>query len=161
MILAAFVLRGTTLLRFFDMSSSAIDPATIQAYRETHFCVEGDTPMMLLVGQRNGALAALHEATSVESSTFVTAWNPYSRKCDDETNAKRQEALAHELRQRSLKFVDGVGRHPSEQWGEPSFLVLGISLEAAKRLGDQYEQNAIVCRGASTGAAAVLAKVQA
>jgi glycine/D-amino acid oxidase-like deaminating enzyme len=131
----------------FISTASAIDPSTIQAYRETHFCVEGETPMTLLVGERNEALAALHEASGVESSAFVTAWNPFSQQCDDETNANRQQALADELIVLGLRFVQGVGRHPSCTWAEPSFLVLGISLAAAKELGRGYEQNAIVWNG--------------
>jgi hypothetical protein len=42
-------------------------------------------------------------------------------------------------------ILDGFGQDPAGQWdGEDSFLVLGISLEAAKKLGSQFEQNAIV-----------------
>jgi len=44
-----------------------------------------------------------------------------------------------------LKFLDGFGQDPAGKWTEEeSFLVLGISLEAAKKLGNQFEQNAIV-----------------
>ena len=127
---------------------SNIDAATIQAYRETHFCVESGPPITLQVGQKNEALAALHGDKGVASSAFITAWNPYSKRCSDEDNAKRKDVLSHELRQLGLKFVDGLGQHPTDQWGEPSFLVLGISLEAAKALGERYEQNAIVWCGA-------------
>ncbi|WP_321891993.1 DUF3293 domain-containing protein [Paraburkholderia tropica] len=130
-------------------SSSSIDPTTIRAYRETHFCVEGDMPFTLQIGQKSAALAALHRKSGVESSAFVTAWNPYSRQCDDETNAALQKQLVEELISRSLSFVNGVGRHPASEWTEASVLVLGISLEAAKRLGMHYEQNAIVWCGAN------------
>lgn len=129
-------------------TTSKIDPATIQAYRGTHFCVESDPPITLLVGQRNEALPTLHQVAGAASSAFLTAWNPYSRKCNDETNANLQKALADELRVRSLHFVPGVGRHPSSEWAEPSFRVLGISLEAAKELGNRHGQNAIVWCGA-------------
>ncbi len=65
---------------------SVIDPATVQAYRETHYCVRGPSPLVLRIGQ-----------------------------------------------------------HPSNSWaGEESFLVFGVSLEAAKALGRRFEQNAIV-----------------
>ncbi|MBY4728612.1 DUF3293 domain-containing protein [Burkholderia sp. AU33647] len=104
--------------------------------------------MTLRVGQRSKALAALHEAAGVKSSAFLTAWNPYSRKCDDETNAERQKKLTNELTALGLPYFDGVGRHPSSDWAEPSLLVSGISVEAAKRLGMQYEQNAIIWCGA-------------
>ena len=48
----------------------------------------------------------------------------------------------------SLEFVAGIGQHPSNQWpGEPSYLVFGLTLEAAKTLGTRLEQNAIVWNG--------------
>ncbi|MFP3801160.1 DUF3293 domain-containing protein [Paraburkholderia sp. SIMBA_027] len=128
--------------------TSVIDPAIIQAYRETHFCVEGDAPLTLRIGEKNETLSALHKASGATSSAFVTAWNPYSRRCDDETNADLQKKLIDELTTRSLCFVNGVGRHPASDWAEPSLLVLRISLEAAKELGNRYEQNAIVWCGA-------------
>lgn len=98
---------------------------------------------------RNPSLVVLHEAAHAESSAFSTACNPFSDACDDATNAQRQDALAQELTQLSLRFFDGIGQHPSNAWpGEPSFLVLGISLESARGLGERYEQNAIVWAGA-------------
>ncbi len=57
--------------------------------------------------------------------------------------------FGEELRLRSLLFIEGVGQHPSNRWPpEPSFLVLDLSLEAAKALGSRHEQNAIVWCGA-------------
>jgi len=129
-------------------NSSSIDPVTIQAYRETHYIVESETPVTLRVGERNVALAALHKEAGVESSAFVTAWNPFSQKHDDDLNARRQEALADDLARLGVTVMDGEGKHPVDGWGEPSFLVLGISLEAAKELGARNEQNAIVWAGA-------------
>lgn len=130
-------------------SASSIDPDTIKAYLETHYCVEGGLPTTLRVGVQNSSLLILHEAAHVESSAFITACNPFSHACDDATNAQRQDALAQELTHLGLRFVDGIGEHPSNEWpGEPSFLVLGISLEAAKDFGERYEQNAIVWAGA-------------
>lgn len=128
---------------------TVIDKDTIKAYHETHYRVEGDVCMTLLVGMQNASLAALHEAAHVESSAFITACNPFSQACDDETNARYQEALACELTGLGVRFIDGIGQHPSGEWpGEPSFLALGLSLEAAKKLGSQYEQNAIIWIGA-------------
>lgn len=104
--------------------------------------------MTLLVGKPNAALAALHEVTHVESSAFITACNPFSKPFDAAANTQRQAALANELTHLGVKFIDGIGQHPSGEWpGEPSFLVLGISLAAAKELGARYEQNAIVWAG--------------
>lgn len=73
---------------------------------------------------------------------------PFSRSLDAPSNQLRQEDLAAELRHRSLAYLSGEGRHPSNGWpAEPSFLVLGLALEAAKSLGRRHEQNAIVWSG--------------
>jgi hypothetical protein len=124
-----------------------IDADTVKAYLETYYHVEGDAPMTLIVGTPNAALAALHKAAQVESSAFITAWNPFSQPHNDEANARRQEALANELTQLGVRFIDGIGKHPASEWAEPSFLALGLSLETAKELGTRYEQSAIVWAG--------------
>ena len=129
-------------------SDSVIDRDTVQAYLETDYRVLGDPVFTLNVGHESPALAALHKAHRVESSAFITACNPFSQSLDVPANEGRQKALAGELKFRSLPFVDGAGQHPSNQWpAEPSFLVLGVSREAAKALGVRHGQNAIVWCG--------------
>lgn len=129
-------------------SDSTIDPATHQAYLETHYLVFGDTPLTLQVGIANPGLTTLYKTHRVESCAFITACNPWSQSLDAAANAQRQATLAAELRHRSLTFVEGIGQHPSSQRpGEASFLVWGLSLEAAKALGHKHEQNAIVWCG--------------
>lgn len=131
--------------------NSAIDRDTLRAYEDTHYRVLGDTPATLRIGFPNPALAELHRAFSVDCSAFVTAANPFSTLIDAEANALRQAALADELRREGLRFIEGIGEHPLGQWlGEPSFLVLGLPLDAAKQLGARQGQNAIVWCGANT-----------
>lgn len=131
-------------------SDSSIPRDTIQAYLETHYRVHGDTPTTLKIDESNPALAMLHAAHRVECSAFITACNPFSQDSSDELNAARQKVLADELQQRGLRYIDGIGQHPSNNWpGEASFLVFGLSLEAAKALGTQSGQNAIVWSGAN------------
>ncbi|MFD1558426.1 DUF3293 domain-containing protein [Paraburkholderia silviterrae] len=130
-------------------SDSNIARDTIQAYLETHYEVLGEMPATLQIGQFNPALATLHDARHVACSAFVTACNPLSRRLDPQANAARQEALAHELAALGLTCIEGVGKHPSNQWpGEASFLVLGVTLDAARALGEKHGQNAIVWCGA-------------
>jgi hypothetical protein len=70
------------------------------------------------------------------SRCFITACNPQSQELGPARNQRRQEEFPKELRQRSLKYLAGVGHHPNGGWpGEPSFLILGLELEAAKSLG--------------------------
>ena len=130
-------------------SSSVVIPSTVQAYRETDYRVHGKTPLTLKVGIASPALAELHKAAGVTTSAFITACNPLSHMLDDTANAQRQSALTNKLEQHSLNFIDGIGQHPTNnEWpGEASFLVLDLSLEDAKVLGVQLEQNAIIWCG--------------
>ncbi len=127
------------------MSESSIDPGTVQAYRETEYRVLGDAPFSLRVGQVSPALAAAHQRHRVDCSAYITACNPFSQVLDDSANAERHAALGRELGPLSLASIDGIGQHPANQWpGEASYLVFGLTLEAAKTLGARLEQNAIV-----------------
>lgn len=130
-------------------SASAIDPATVQAYLETEYRVHGASGFTLRVGQASADLLVAHKRQKVACSAFLTACNPLSEAFDAAANAERQAALAKELARRSLVFLPGIGQHPSNAWpGEESFLVFGLTLEAAKVLGSRFEQNAIVWSGA-------------
>lgn len=128
--------------------ASDIGAATLQAYVETDYRVGGEAPFALNVGVASSALQALHRAHRTDSSAFVTACNPLGQALDVETNTGLQLALEQELKRRSLVFIEGVGQHPSDPWpGEASFLVLGLTLEAAKTLGAHHRQNAILWSG--------------
>lgn len=128
---------------------TSLPAALIRAYRETHYGISSRSRLTLVVDQQSHALIDLHRDHDVDCSAFITACNPYSAELSAERNAERQAELARELQQLGLTFAEGVGQHPSNHWpGEPSFLVFGLSLEAAKALGESYEQNAIVWSGA-------------
>ena len=137
------------MLEGFFLFESIIDAAMVQAYRETEYRVHGDGPFTLQIGEASAALAAAHKRHRVDCSAYITALNPFSRALDVAANAERHAALGRELEQRSLASIEGVGQHPSNQWpGEASYLVFGLTLEAAKTLGTRREQNAIVWAGA-------------
>lgn len=126
-----------------------IAPSTIDAYLETDYRVFAPLPFVLRVGVANAALAALYRQYKADSGAFITACNPFSQISDDAVNSARQMELATDLKLRSLHYIDGAGVHMSGSWPEePSFLVLGLALEAAKVLGKKYDQNAIVWCGA-------------
>ncbi len=132
----------------FLLFTSEIHPDLIQAYTETEFRVMDGAPFTLQVGKVSSDLLLAHKSHGVECSAFLTACNPFSQELTSEANGVRQKALAKELVSRNLEFAAGIGQHPSNQWsGEPSYLVFGLSLEAAKTLGNRFEQNAIVWTG--------------
>ena len=126
-------------------SASAIDSLTIQAYLETEYRVLGQLAFTLRVGESSADLFSAHRRQMVDCSAFLTACNPFSQSADEATNAARQTALAKELSRRSLVFVAGIGQHPSNEWpGEDSFLVFGLTLDAAKVIGTRFDQNGFV-----------------
>ncbi|MCK9200466.1 MAG: DUF3293 domain-containing protein [Gallionella sp.] len=127
---------------------SEIDPATVKAYLETDYCIAAPEPFVLRVGTASVPLASLYREHRTGCCVFVTACNPYSRLVGEQENAERQAELARELNRLGLTFFDGVGRHPAGGWpAEPGSLVLGLSLAAAKALGEKHRQNAIVWCG--------------
>lgn len=130
-------------------SDSSIDAATVLAYRQTEYRVCGDSGAVLKVGVRSAQLARLHAAHQTDCSSFITACNPLGAVLDESVNAQRQQALAAQLSRRSLVALPGVGQHPWNGWpGEPSYLVLGLSRQAAQELGRQFAQNALIWSGA-------------
>jgi hypothetical protein len=142
----------------FLFSDSTLPPGLIQAYRETHYKVPG-LELTLVIDQPNPALELAHRRHRADCSAFITACNPYSAELTAAENELRQGNLATELRSRSLSFADGVGQPPSNGWaGEPSFLVFGLTLEAAKTLCERLEQNGFVWSGADAVPKLILLK---
>lgn len=128
---------------------SCIDPQTIQAYLETHYRVTGDSPFTLRIGVPSVELHAAHRLHQTESSAFVTACNPLGVALPDTQNALHLAQLEAELHDRQLKFLPGIGDHPTSGWpGERSYLVIGITMERAKALCVRFSQNAFVWCGA-------------
>ena len=127
---------------------SEISPSMIKAYLETDYCVFSEPPFALRAGIANESLAKLYKRLKMNCGVFVTAYNPLSNDVGEAANKVRQVELAQELNRRNLTFFDGIGKHPSGEWAaEPSYFVLGLSLEAAKALGKDYDQNAVVWCG--------------
>lgn len=124
---------------------TAMDEELIQAYAETHYTVQDKEPFVLHIGEVSEALLACHKRNRVECCAFITAWNPLSQQLSATENEERHQALMAEIKSRSLSFLPGEGKHPSNNWpAEQSVLVMGLSLEAAKTLGRRFEQNAVV-----------------
>jgi hypothetical protein len=130
------------------LTISAIDAETLQAYRETDYRVLEGLPTTLHVDAVCPELLILHARYQAHCSAFITACNPLGRGAAAALNAQRHETLLAELSRRKLVAIRGIGQHPTNKWpGEPSFLVLGITRRAARALGRQFEQNAIIWAG--------------
>jgi len=126
-------------------SGTTLPHSLIQAYRETRYTVPPPHGLTLLIDQPNANLVRAQHQHHVDCSAFITACNPGSAELTAHENAERQAILAAELHSLGLTFVEGIGQHPTNGWpGEPSFLVFGLTLEAATTLCIRYGQNGFV-----------------
>lgn len=132
-----------------SLEGSRVAPTLIAAYRATHYCVNGVSPPFLLrIDEPNDDLAACHLTGGVDSSAFLTAWNPGSRPTSEAENELAQQRLKDLLHARGFVLLAGLGADPSGQWaGEESLLVLGIGREAACDIGRSFRQHGIVWAG--------------
>jgi Protein of unknown function (DUF3293) len=125
-------------------------PSELQrAFEETHYIVHHQIPFTLRIGQNSPELDALLEVHGQSCAAFITAWNPMCQQLSESKNHIRHQALLYELQQCGLRWISGVGCHPSNGWpGEESVLVLGVGLEDAQRISQQFKQMACVfyCR---------------
>lgn len=118
----------------------------VRAYERTAYVVESDpTPFVLRIGEHSDALLGLHAAAGVACSAFVSACNPFGRRCAAARNAAAMKRLRKWLRDAGLRFIAGEGRGEDRSWpAEPSLLVLGMSADSARRLCVRFEQNAVL-----------------
>lgn len=136
---------------------TSLEPSLVQAYRETHYRVNGPLvpprppghpSLTLLVDEHSLELVDLHLKYGVACSAFITACNPHSVAIADAANMARHANLASYLQKSGLTYLEGIGRHPHNEWpGEPSYLVLGLAMQDAKALATELEQNAFVWSG--------------
>ena len=125
--------------------NKTIDSKLWKAYEETDFIVHTKPEFTLNIGQFSVQLKQFLNFHKVTSAAFVTAYNPFSQQLSEDENSERQTRLIDEIQSRGLSLFQGLGQHPNHQWqGEPSVLILGIALEAAKKIARTYEQNAFV-----------------
>ena len=124
---------------------SSVNEELREAYRATNYNVLGLTSFTLRIGVVSGEIANLYRDFDVSTAAFLTACNPFSAPIPEQENELKQQQLEERLHELSVSFLQGMGEDPLGEWaGEPSFLALGISREAATRLGNDFRQNAIV-----------------
>jgi hypothetical protein len=127
------------------MNRSLISSETISAYKATNYRVFSPVPFVLKIGQSSDPLRRLYSEHNCASSTFITAYNPYSIETSDPENVEAQSRLEHRLQERSFPIIAGIGEDSAGMWpGEPSILILGITRDEAKSFGVEFGQNAIV-----------------
>lgn len=118
----------------------------IQAFTRTSYWVEtGDHRICLRVGEPSSALDEVLAPLGVTDWAYVTAYNPASVKLSCVENEARHNNLIQDVQAMGYQTLLGEGCGDTGDWPpEPSVLILGISLEAARRIGTTYGQTAIL-----------------
>ena len=129
-----------------ELQIRAISPKLIKAYKEAIYVVHlGDREIALQVNKASLQLAKLMEEWEVPTAAFLTAFNPYNQTLDAKENEARQKRMWSDAQPMCSKIFPGMGRDQNDAWPhELSMLALGIHLEDARALADQYEQNAFL-----------------
>lgn len=127
---------------------SMVSSQQLAAFHATDYRVDvHDHAFVLHIGEHSRALQQLHAAHGVNSSAYLTAWNPFGEIAPSDRNAERQIALRRDLDNLHVPVLSGEGRDPASGWAEVSVLTLGLSREQAVALGDKYQQLAILFSG--------------
>ncbi len=119
-----------------------ISTELLKAYQQTRYVVHMPN-IVIRIGQLSFELDRLLEKTCSSSWAFITAHNPFSKELSDDENNKRHIELRNAVSTFTCYEGEGIGE--DKIWkSEKSLLVLGISKESAFKIGNQFDQNAIV-----------------
>jgi Protein of unknown function (DUF3293) len=96
-------------------------------------------------GESCAELDRLLVEEGASSAAVITAWNPGSAPCDDETNHNANQKLKAAIEKSGYRSFPAWGADWEEKWpAEDSFLVLGISQPDAEAISEHFLQNAYV-----------------
>ncbi|MFT4761301.1 MAG: hypothetical protein ACI9XO_002913 [Paraglaciecola sp.] len=105
------------------------------------------TTFHLKINEHNPAFDQFLKEENVETWAYLTAWNPNAIAHADKENKDFNTLLEQKLSNLELKYFKGFGvpEKGSDWQPEASFLILGMELENALKLGAELNQAAIVC----------------
>lgn len=121
-------------------------PELLASYSATAYIVHfEDHDYTIRIGDDCEELDELMIQHEVGTWTVITAYNPLSEKLSAKENAKRNEKLNIELGLLGLQTYPTTSISDAKDWpDEKGFLVLGLNLEEASRMGLERDQHAIV-----------------
>ena len=127
-----------------------LDKKLIKAYTNTQYIVKSPA-VNIRIGNKCPDVDKLLVENGLTDWAFITAYNPKSNCYSREMN----EFLHKQLIKSTSKYTsyEGYGKGEDDSWQrEVSLLVLGISKEEAKVIGEIFDQNAIVVGSLSSKA---------
>ena len=129
---------------------TTIDPEKIAAYCKTSYCLALESGTLeLVIDIRHDGLSAVFERHAVECGAFITAYNPKGTIQNADLNQFAHASLKNTVATLNLTGIDAFTQTHAGDWPtELGLFVLGIDLEQAKSLGNDFGQDALVWIGA-------------
>lgn len=116
-----------------------------RAYRRTSYWLQTQPPFCVRVGAVSAAMDSLLKDYGADTWAFITAFNPHSRPVSDDENRARDAALIASLDRAGFKHIACDGVDDDGTWQtEHGHVVFGIDAAAARALGREFAQNAIL-----------------
>jgi uncharacterized protein DUF3293 len=118
----------------------------VLAYRATDYVAySGGRVFLIRIGQHSLIIDRLLTRMKARSGSFITAWNPFSKRLSAGANSYWDRELKDYLSARGFAYFAGEGRGRTREWPpESSILALGMSRAQAASTGRRFRQNAIV-----------------
>ena len=117
-----------------------------QAYQNTSYMTSG---IVIRAGQQNPQLDFLLFCNQKKEWVYLTAWNPaeehWNIKRNQKANTELLQQIKDPIKDQGWIILPGWGIGDDRVWPpEASFLILGCSLEAGKKIAKQFGQNAFL-----------------
>lgn len=128
------------------MTQSFIADSLIASYLATNYQIgAGADTISVQIDRYSQPLQKLLAVTQHSCAAIVSAYNPQSQRINDKENSAQHEQLKNLLQLRAYPFIESQNVDQMNQWpDEKSFFILGLDLNTARSLGQQFNQNAIV-----------------
>ena len=118
------------------------------AYRTADYCLwlAGNEIVLRVDNPAPDALAVLTARLNLKDAAYiVTPCNPRSQRLEDAENRALLAEFRGKLNFDGIRSLPSVNRDPDREWpDEPGALLLDCGRNYARKLGEQYRQNAIV-----------------
>ncbi|WP_353150928.1 DUF3293 domain-containing protein [Pollutimonas bauzanensis] len=118
----------------------------LTAFLETNYVVFSPAASFSLrIGKYSAGLAKLMSEHRANTAAILTAYNPGAAPVDIKANRDAQKLLLDSIQMQSVSYFFGENI-PADADGplEPTIVVMGMQLEQARALAEQFKQLAFV-----------------
>lgn len=129
------------------MTRSNVSNDLIASYLHTDYQIIINNELISLrINHFSEPLAHLLRAMQQSCGAIISGYNPQSKLQSDEDNVRAHQLLQQYLHNQGYAITECVHSDPAGRWPiEKSFFIIGLNLDDSCSIGQQFNQNAIVC----------------